>query len=1197
MKQLLSHVVKFRFLFVLFGVVGLLFVAGSLSVKGATGLFYSSPDSINEGAGEVTFSTYSTYASYKWWISDGPGYQCDLLGTTPVETETFTRNMNQSGDWQVCLRVPDTSDPSGYTTDSQTVTVNNLPPTIDDPSWWTISAEPSVVGVPFHVEVPFTDFEDTGFACSIDYGDGIGELDGTITHINNIWKCVGPDHTYTTAGQFTVQATVYDVVGEFPSYSTSDYYYHTVAENQAPVALDYFAAYGTWPSTEPFDSVFEVPAIDPEGNPLTISYIEVLDPATEGIVGNNAYYYCDYMDKCWVTFYIIPPTGVTPGGSMNITFQYRVNDGTSDSNTATITLSFGYNIPYAYESHQLAAKNATTTIRLEGGGSAPLTFLTVRNPEHGSVGLPAGTTCEQWVEDESVGYICNAAVDYTPVTDFEGEDSFAFVVSNGSAYSRQQEVRLWVAPNSAPTATAGTATVSAVQPSTITLEASDPDWIMATPEFWNMHDDLTFVIDTNPSNGTLGTPSESYCEGILIVGLDYDAHCRSMVLYTPDSGTTATADSFTFHVNDSHLSSSPVTFSLTLRYPTTLHVNAADDVVDASGCDESHCSLREAVNAATSGDSIDFTLPSLPATITLVNGQILINKNITITGPGADQLAISGGALPADPVDGTHSRVFEFDNGGQPMNASLSGVTIKDGRTGEGGGIRNGNKSSLEMSDCVIGPNNVVTNAGGGIVNSYGILTLNRCTVVGNHGTGAIGGAGIFAANGGSITLINSTVTENVTNNYGGGILAWYGGTVNLVHSTVSGNLANQNYLTEAWGGGGGIYIDHGTVNIQNSIVAGNTDLTNPATAAHPKYPDVYGTFTSLGGNLVGDDTGSTGWGATDVVGNATEPIDAMLEPLALNDPGTTPTFALLEGSPAIDAADCLTEVTIDQRGVTRPQGSSCDIGAFELEQTVLDTTPPVVTVPSDMTVAATSSSGAVVTFVATAIDDVDGTLTPVCVPASGSTFVVGTTTVSCSATDAALNMGSASFTVTVSDQTNPVVTVPEDVTYAALGPEGVSVYFTATALDDVDGVLTPICVPASDSIFPVGTTTVTCTAIDAALNEGSNNFTVTVVQSMYVSAINLTNKAGRTNTITGLVTIRNYLGALLSKAAVTIEWHLPSGIGFTKTVSTDRNGVAKFVLRGMPAGTYELWVINVTKSDWIFVHDTAYEWREITVP
>ncbi len=217
----------------------------------------------------------------------------------------------------------------------------------------------------------------------------------------------------------------------------------------------------------------------------------------------------------------------------------------------------------------------------------------------------------------------------------------------------------------------------------------------------------------------------------------------------------------------------------------------------------------------------------------------------------------------------------------------------------------------------------------------YGTLIMKRCTVIGNHGTGSIGGAGIFVEGNGSATLINSTVTGNVTNNQSGGILAWDGATVNLIHTTVSDNIANEDYATAPFGGGG-IYNRISTVSIQNSIVAGNIDMTNPATAAHAKWPDVYGEITSLGGNLIGDSSDSTGWLGNDLVGTAEEPIDAGLGTLDIYPPGHTPLYPLLAESPAIDAAPCIAEVTYDQRGTTRPRGKACDSGAYEFESDYL---------------------------------------------------------------------------------------------------------------------------------------------------------------------------------------------------------------------------------------------------------------------
>ncbi len=158
------------------------------------------------------------------------------------------------------------------------------------------------------------------------------------------------------------------------------------------------------------------------------------------------------------------------------------------------------------------------------------------------------------------------------------------------------------------------------------------------------------------------------------------------------------------------------------------------------------------------------------------------------------------------------------------------------------------------------------------------------------------------------------------------------------------------------------------------------------------------------------------------------------------------------------------------------------------------DSLPPVITVPSPITVEATGASGAIATYVATATDNVDGSLTPDCSPVSGSVFPLGTTTVNCTATDKAGNTGHASFTVKVQDTTPPTVTPPANVTAEATGPTGAAVsYGSATAADLVDGPVSAACLPASGSTFPLGTTSVTCSATDAAGNTGHASFTVKV--------------------------------------------------------------------------------------------------------
>ncbi|HET7486885.1 MAG TPA: HYR domain-containing protein [Acidimicrobiales bacterium] len=162
---------------------------------------------------------------------------------------------------------------------------------------------------------------------------------------------------------------------------------------------------------------------------------------------------------------------------------------------------------------------------------------------------------------------------------------------------------------------------------------------------------------------------------------------------------------------------------------------------------------------------------------------------------------------------------------------------------------------------------------------------------------------------------------------------------------------------------------------------------------------------------------------------------------------------------------------------------------------TVADTTPPAVSVPPDVTVEATSGAGAAASFgAATASDVVDGSVPATCDRASGATFAIGTSIVTCTATDAAGNIGQGTFKVTVRDTTAPVVSTPADQVAEATGPAGAAVaYPGATALDTVDGPLPATCQPPSGSVFALGATVVSCHAADGAGNTGAGSFAVTV--------------------------------------------------------------------------------------------------------
>src|SRR2546425_10034581 len=148
---------------------------------------------------------------------------------------------------------------------------------------------------------------------------------------------------------------------------------------------------------------------------------------------------------------------------------------------------------------------------------------------------------------------------------------------------------------------------------------------------------------------------------------------------------------------------------------------------------------------------------------------------------------------------------------------------------------------------------------------------------------------------------------------------------------------------------------------------------------------------------------------------------------------------------------------------------------------------------PARILAEAMSSSGARLTYPVTAPDNVDAPLTAVCSPASGSTFALGPTTVSCTATDSSGNSASGSFTVTVRDTTPPVVSVPASMIVDATSPIGAMLTFQVTSTDLVDSSPTVSCSPASGSTFALGPTTVSCTATDSSGNSASGSFTVTV--------------------------------------------------------------------------------------------------------
>jgi hypothetical protein len=368
-------------------------------------------------------------------------------------------------------------------------------------------------------------------------------------------------------------------------------------------------------------------------------------------------------------------------------------------------------------------------------------------------------------------------------------------------------------------------------------------------------------------------------------------------------------------------------------------------------------SLRKAINDAAAGDTIDFSVPSGDF-INLTAGQLLIAKNVTIVGPGARNLTITGNGA---------SGIFEV---AEDVTMNLSGLTLSGGLAEThvppgtpgnypklGGAIYN--LGNLTITACRITGNRASSNTtlpfgdafGGGIFNSSnGILTMRDSEISSNScDASQPGGGGL--ANDGLANLTNCTVSNNqllVTgNNFPGtGAGIYSNGTLNLVNCTINNNYFPTSANPNATGDGGGI-ANYSTVNIRNTIVA-----QNGATA---QSPDVYSggrVFASQGHNLIGITDGSNGWITDpnnpnhDYTGTAAQPlVPGLVDPgsstfAPIPNGGPTNTVALLATSPAVDKGDDVVlgapyNLTTDQRGsgFSRKLAAHTDIGAFELDE------------------------------------------------------------------------------------------------------------------------------------------------------------------------------------------------------------------------------------------------------------------------
>jgi hypothetical protein len=391
---------------------------------------------------------------------------------------------------------------------------------------------------------------------------------------------------------------------------------------------------------------------------------------------------------------------------------------------------------------------------------------------------------------------------------------------------------------------------------------------------------------------------------------------------------------------------------------------AGASTVSVTNCNDLGAgSLRATVAGASTGDTIDFAPSPACHLITLTSGFIDVTKNLTIDGPGASALAVSGNNV---------SGVLHVDSG---VTASVSGLTIEDanengGIADYGAGIRN--LGTLTVTDTTLSNNTAelwgggiynggtltvtgstlsgnTADLGGGIFNGVGTLTVTDstlsdntgggidngdagtvtvtgCTFSGN-GTSGADGSGINQDDGGTVTVTDSTISGNTgttdvaATTAGGGIYT-FGGTLTVTDSTISGNSVT--------GGGGGMYVDSSILTVTDSTISGNSAI---GSGGNGGGIGGNGTFTVTGSTL-SDNTASTSGGGINYSGFDTLSIaDSTLSGNSVTGSGSDVEGGAISN---FDGTVTLTHSTLS--GNTAPAGDGGGISTFDGSTTVVAT-------------------------------------------------------------------------------------------------------------------------------------------------------------------------------------------------------------------------------------------------------------------
>ena len=606
---------------------------------------------------------------------------------------------------------------------------------------------------------------------------------------------------------------------------------------------------------------------------------------------------------------VVNASFISGGGTSALVFRYTVASGNEDTNGVTVGGSITAN---GGTLRDAAGNNATLTLNSVGSTAGVIVDAVAPAITFSALSFSAdtGISSTDFITNtaaQTIGAALSAALGAGDVvygsldngstwTDITGKVSGTTLLWNGVALTGSSSLMLKVTDSAGNDgAVASQAYVlDTAAPTIVVSGPSVADTISGPVDYTVTYSDTNFNTSTLATgNITLNKTGTADATTVAVTGSGATRTVTiSGITGTGTIGISIAAGTATDIAGNTAPAAGPSTTFLVCS-------GSAITVTDIG--DSGPGTLRQAIYDICPGGTIDF---GITGTITLTSGELSIDKDMTIDGAGAASLTVSGNNA---------SRVFNIPSG----TVSISELTVTKGIGTGGGGIYNVGTLAMTNSTVSGNLNYGIGNGGGGIYN-IGTLTVTNSTVSGNYASfGNVSAGGIY--NVGTLTVTNSTVSGNRADAIvmvGGS--AWIGGiynagTLTVTNSTISGNIVPGGFGIYI----GGIYNAGGTATMRNSIVAANNAGGNCSWS---------GAAITDGGNNI-DDAASCGFSAPSSMSST----DPLLDPAGLqNNGGPTQTIAILAGSPAINAgAGC---PLTDQRGISRPQGSACDIGAYEAE-------------------------------------------------------------------------------------------------------------------------------------------------------------------------------------------------------------------------------------------------------------------------